>query len=80
MIPVFLQGYKVFDKLKEWSDQKPDQRRHWTIRKWRGDFYACEITWVFGDESPQIGGIQKVADTPEEAVWLTLEEFGKTGH
>lgn len=79
LIPKFLESYNVFDRLNEWlSSGAKEQQRVWSLgnhlinSKWG---VRCTITWRFGDN--QLGGINKVAFSAQEAVYLCLEEFKK---
>ncbi len=71
MLPIHLEGCDVFAALAAWV--AGGERRNWTLQNWSGAFFRCSLTWPFGDS--QIGGIDKVAVTPQEAALLALEEF-----
>jgi hypothetical protein len=76
MTPIFLESYDVFEELKKWCCvNRKTEKRHWTISAWQEKFYACSLTWRF--QETQIGSVSKVADNPQEAVHLAIEEFTK---
>lgn len=76
MTPIHLEGFKFIDALMEWKRAEVrQQNRHWTIALNGKRAIRCSLTWRFGDS--QLGGVDKLSLSAEEAVWLCLEEFRK---
>lgn len=78
--PIHLDGYDVTNALCQWKlgslALNEESGRCWFLNSYGdGTKCRCELSWKFGDS--QIGAILKVAPTPEEAVWLALDEFEK---
>lgn len=80
--PIFLEGYDALAELERWraaggSPDDPTLRRWWRLGPGAVDskIFRCELEmpgtkWVLA--------ISKLAPSPEEAVWLALEEFART--
>lgn len=75
MIPIHLIGFDVFAELKKWKNENVRLRPFWTIipDDHPSDLIQCRLEWKFGDS--QLGSILRIATSPQEAVWLALEEF-----
>ena len=70
--PLFLMEFDYFAALHMWaSEGKKEEKRHWLIRQ-QGTAVAVELSWRFGES--QLGGVVKLAQSPEEAVYLALKE------
>lgn len=77
-LAVPLEGYPFLAKLQEWA--AGGSGRDWTIYPApavlaRPALVCCRLTWPGGEGAYRIN---KIAATIEEAVWLCLEEWGRT--
>lgn len=73
-MPVFLVGYPVFSKLKDWKDRSTAYatNRSWQIKSYSDYKVSCTLNWSL---KGQVAGLDRYALSPEEAVWSCLEEF-----
>jgi hypothetical protein len=78
-VPVFLEGYKAFEELHNWKwGGTKDEGRHYYLTAYGRTGVKCTLSWKFDAQgSTQLAGIDKMAPSGEEAVWLALEEFNK---
>lgn len=79
--PIFLEGYDVFARLGDWTREPEVQGfRHWEMRSHLSSRHVeCSLQWeaVYpsGPSYSKSWIARKVATSPEEAVWLALEEY-----
>ena len=75
--PAHLTDYNPTDELFNWKKAECVQgNRSYNLCSWSAKFVKVTLNWSFDtQDSTQLGGLQKVAASAEEAVWLAMEEF-----
>lgn len=76
-VPASLEMYDALGDLADWkAGGVAEERRQWTLKSFGAGQHRCEIDFRFGDS--QVGRLEQMAASPEEAIWLVLTEFRKT--